>query len=116
MVHRTPCFPVRPCPQPAASHPPRCSNWLSGRAPHAPAGLADKTRLPAGHWTGERAATDVLALAAKGRAFKSLDTLNIRQGGRHLLYGSALALAATLQSWAQLTGASVPSLANTEIR
>ena len=29
----------------------------------------------AGHWTGERAATDILALARKGRAFRSLNAL-----------------------------------------
>jgi hypothetical protein len=91
-------------------------NWLSGNHPDSPAGLAQQTRLPAGHWIGERAATDVLALAAKGRAFRSLDTLNIRQGGKHLLYGSALAVAATLQTWAELTGTSVLSLANNQIR
>ena len=37
--------------------------------------------LPAGHWNGERAATDILALARKGKAFRSLDKLLIRQGG-----------------------------------
>ena len=59
------------------------------------------TRLPAGHWTGERAATDILTLARKGRAFASLDSLIARQGGQHVLYGSALALAAALQAWAR---------------
>ncbi|MGH3274636.1 MAG: hypothetical protein ACRDNZ_10020, partial [Streptosporangiaceae bacterium] len=34
--------------------------WLSGQDPAAPAGLAKLTRLPAGHWTGERAAADIL--------------------------------------------------------
>jgi hypothetical protein len=29
--------------------------------------------LPAGHWNGERAATDILALARKGKAFRSLE-------------------------------------------
>ena len=66
----------------------------SGRDPNAPTDLAD-TRLPSGYWIGERAATDVLALAlalaAKGRAFRSLDTLTVQQGGHHLLYASALA-------------------------
>jgi hypothetical protein len=63
--------------------------WLSGRDLNAPTDLAPHARLPAGHWVGERAATDVLALAAKGRAFRSVDTLTIRRGGHHLLYGSA---------------------------
>ena len=87
-------------------------NWLGGQHPDAPAGLQQKTQLPTGHWIGERAATDVLSLAAKGRAFRSLDTLNVRQGGKHLLYGSALAVTAALQSWSRLTDASVASLAN----
>jgi hypothetical protein len=39
--------------------------WLTGRDPAAPAQLAARTRLPAGHWTGERAATDVLALGRR---------------------------------------------------
>lgn len=64
-------------------------DWLSGHDPAAPTGLTARTRIPAGHWIGERASTDVLALATKGRAFRSLDTLTIRQGGHHLLYGSA---------------------------
>jgi hypothetical protein len=78
-------------------------DWLSGNEPGAPAGLARQTRLPAGHWVGERAATDILALAGKRRAFRSLDTLMTRQGGVHMLYGSALALTAALQAWARHT-------------
>jgi hypothetical protein len=90
--------------------------WLSRRDPTVPAQLAARTRLPAGHWTGERAATDVLALAAKGRAFRSLDTLTIRQGGHHLLYGSALALAAVTLAWAHQTGTELAELTATVIR
>jgi len=90
--------------------------WLSGRDPAAPAQLAARTRLPAGHWTGERAATDVLALAAKGRAFRSLHTLTVRQGGHHLLYGSALALAAATLAWTRQTGAELAELTPTMIR
>ena len=56
-------------------------DWLSGRRPERAHRLAAHTRLPPGHWNGERAATDILALARKGRAFRSLDTLIIRQGG-----------------------------------
>ena len=79
--------------------------WLSGRDPNAPTNLAAHIRLPPGHWIGERAATDVLALAlaAKGRAFRSLDTLTVQQGGHHLLYASALA--ASGLAWARQTGA-----------
>lgn len=39
--------------------------WLAGHDADAPAGLATMTRLPAGHWTGERAATDILTLDAR---------------------------------------------------
>ena len=57
---------------------------------------APTVALPAGHWSGERAATDIIALARKGKAFRSLDKLLIRQGGPQVLHGSALALAATV--------------------
>lgn len=90
--------------------------WLSGHDPAAPAGLAKLTRLPAGHWAGERAATDILTLARKGRAFASLDSLIARQGGQHVLYGSALALAAALQAWSRHAETPVIDLARTVIR
>lgn len=80
-------------------------NWMTGQAPDAPANLATATRLPKGHWTGERAATDVLVLASKGRAFRSLQTLITRQGSQQLLPGSALALAAATRAWSTATGA-----------
>ena len=90
--------------------------WLSGHDTSAPAGLANLTRLPAGHWTGERAATDILTLAGKGRAFASLDAVIARQGGQHVLYGSALALAAALQAWARHSDTPVIDLARAVIR
>jgi hypothetical protein len=90
--------------------------WLAGHDTGAPAGLATMTRLPAGHWTGQRAATDILTLARKGRAFASLDSLIVRQGGQHVLYGSALVLAAALQSWAQHTETPLIDLARTVVR
>jgi hypothetical protein len=65
---------------------------------------------------GERAATDILVLARKGRAFASLDTLMVRQGGKHVLYGSALALAAAIQAWAAKTDTPVHELARTAVR
>jgi hypothetical protein len=37
-------------------------NWLSGHHLDAPADLATHTHLPAGHWTGHRAAADILTL------------------------------------------------------
>src|SRR6266581_4758040 len=90
--------------------------WLAGHDTDAPAGLATMTRLPAGHWTGQRAATDILTLARKGRAFGSLDSLIARQGGRHVLYGSALVLAPALQSWAQHTETPLTGLPPTVVR
>ena len=90
--------------------------WLSGHDTSAPDGLARLTRLPAGDWIGGRAATDILTLARKRRAFASLDALIARQGGRHVLYGSALALAAALQAWARHAGTPLTDLARTAIR
>jgi len=91
-------------------------DWLTGNDPHAPNTLAEQVRLPAGHWLGERAANDILVLARKGRAFRSLNTLITRQGGEHVLYGSALALAATTQTWATATDSPVAEIARTALR
>jgi hypothetical protein len=91
-------------------------DWLAGHSPKTTGGLGQHVRLPAGHWTGQRAATDILSLARKGRAFASLDTLIARQGGMHVLYGSALTLAATTQAWAAQTNTPVSDLARTAIR
>jgi hypothetical protein len=91
-------------------------DWLSGTNPHAPSDLARRVRLPAGHWHGERAATDILVLARKGRAFSSLDTLIARQGGEHVLHGSALALTAATQTWAASTNTPVRDLTLTAVR
>ncbi len=77
------------------SAPGMLDEWLSGTDPRVPNGLGQQVRQPAGHWRGQRAATDVLALARKGRAFRSLTTLIARPGGEYVLYGSVLALAAT---------------------
>lgn len=90
--------------------------WLTRHDTDAPAGLAAITRVPAGHWTGERAATDILTLARKGRAFASLDSLIARQGGQHVQYGSALALAAAVQAWAAQTDTPVTDLARAAVR
>lgn len=90
--------------------------WMSGHDTAAPEGLATLARLPTGHWTGERAARDILTLSRKGRAFASLDSLIARQGGRQVLYGSALALAAALQAWARHADVPVTELARTVVR
>jgi hypothetical protein len=79
-------------------------NFLGGPDPRAPKTVRGRVRLPAGHWSGERAAADILALAAKGRAFRSLDTLMIRQGGEQILHGVTIALAATVTAWSAQTG------------
>ena len=91
-------------------------DWLTGNDPQAPKNLGQQVRLPAGHWLGERAANDILVLARKGRAYRSLHTLITQQGGEHVLYGSALALAATTQTWATATDTPVAEIAHTTLR
>jgi hypothetical protein len=91
-------------------------DWLTGGSSDTPGGPGQRARLPAGRWMGERAATDILVLARKGRAFASLDTLMVRQGGNHVLYGSALALTAAIQAWAAKTDTPVRELARTALR
>ena len=91
-------------------------DWLTGNDPQAPKNLGQQVRLPAGHWLGERAANDILVLARKGRAYRSLHTLITQQGGEHVLYGSALALAATTQTWATATDTPVAEITHTALR
>jgi hypothetical protein len=91
-------------------------DWMAGHHPDAPVDLALHTTLPRGHWTGERAATDVLVLARKGRAFRSLRGLITRQGSPQLLAGSALALAATTHAWSRRTDTPRHELLRTIIR
>ncbi len=91
-------------------------DWLSGHAADAPVDLGQHTSLPAGHWHGERAATDILVLARKGKAFATLSKLLIRQGGPQVLAGSTLALAAAVDAWAQRTGTPRADLIKTLIR
>jgi hypothetical protein len=91
-------------------------DWLTRSDPHAPKDLGQRVRLPGGHWLGERAATDILVLARKGRAFASLNTLITRQGGKHVLYGSALTLAAAIQTWATRTDTPVLDLVRAAVR
>ena len=62
-------------------------------AEEGPADSASRSPFRPGRWAGERAATDILALARKARAFGSLGTLLLRQRGKQVLYG-ALALTA----------------------
>lgn len=86
---------------------------LSGRHDKAPTGIGARTKLPKGHWVGERAARDVLDLAGKGRAFATLDSLIRRQGSPAVQSGAALALAAAMQAWSDLTGESVDQITRT---
>lgn len=72
--------------------------------------------LPAGHWNGERVATDILALARKGKAFRSLDKLLIRQGGLQVLNGSVLALAATVGTIARTDDTAIADAVTALIR
>jgi hypothetical protein len=91
-------------------------DWLGGHDSATPPQLADRVRLPKGHWQGERAARDILALAGKGRAFRALGSLITRQGGPQVLYGSALVLTAAIRAWSNDTATPVPKLARTAIR
>ena len=91
-------------------------DWLSGNDPAAPKNLGQRTHLPAGHWRGVRAANDNHGLAGKGRAFRSLNTLIVRQGGEQVLYGSALALACATQTWATDTDTKVADVAAAAVR
>ncbi len=90
--------------------------WLGGTDDTVPAGLTGRTTFPAPQWPGERAASDILALASKGRAFRSLNKLIVRQGGEHVLYGSTLALAAVIATWSKETGTSFTQLLADKIR
>jgi hypothetical protein len=91
-------------------------DWLPGQHPDAPSDLAATVRLPAGHWFGERAAINVLALARKGRAFGSLGSLITKQGSHQLQAGSALALAGAVIAWSRSSGIPVGKLLPTVIR
>ena len=66
--------------------------------------------------SAERAARDILTLARMGRAFASFDALIARQGGQHVLYGSALVLATALQAWARHAGTPLIELARNVVR
>ncbi|GAC1383029.1 MAG: hypothetical protein NVSMB48_15190 [Marmoricola sp.] len=81
----------------------------SGR-PGAPAGIGARAKLPKGLWFGERAARDILDLARRGRAFRALDSLMVKQGGPAVQAGAALALAGVMQAWADLVGKPVDQI------
>ncbi len=89
-------------------------DWLG--VPSGDPGFGVHIALPAGHWNGERAANNVLALARKGKAFRSLDKLLVRQGGPQVLAGCALALAAAVTTHAQHGDTPARNLLNSLIR
>jgi hypothetical protein len=91
-------------------------DWLAGNEPSAPAGIGRRVALPAGRWRGERAATDILALARKRRAFRSLDSLIVTHGGENVLYGSVLTLAAAVRNWAADTDTSLAEILLNHVR
>ena len=79
--------------------------------PEAPAGIGARAKLPKGQWFGERAARDILDLARRGRAFRALDSLMVKQGSPAVQAGAALALAGAMQAWADLAGEPVDRVA-----
>ena len=60
-----------------------------------------RTRIAKWHSPARTAATDIIALARKGRAFDSIQSLHGKYNGLVILHGSVLAVAAALQSWAE---------------
>lgn len=82
-------------------------NILTGNQPDTPAGIGAKARIPKGHWYGERAAGDILDLARRGRAHSALGALITKQGSHAMQSGAAIALAGTMQAWADLVGKQV---------
>jgi hypothetical protein len=90
--------------------------WLPGDDPQPPRDLGRRAELPAGHWQGEHAAAEILGFAKRGNAFRSLDKLITGHGGQHVLYGSALALTATVRAWSAAADTPVTDLARAVIR
>lgn len=83
---------------------------LGSGHPEAPAGIGARAKLPKGHWFGERAARDILDLARRGRAFRALESLMVKQGSPAVQAGAALALAGVMQAWADLVGKPVDQI------
>ena len=68
------------------------------------------SRVPRWERSARAAATDILALARKGRAFDSLQGLHRRHSGSVIFEGAALAVAASVIARAKRDGVSVPEL------
>ena len=86
-------------------------------AEERPSGLGEQVALPAGRWTGERAATNILALARKARGVRLAGNPAppaARQTGA--LYGGALGPHRAILTWSGDTGAPVQDLTSAVIR
>ena len=118
-----------PGPGPAriTRRPGRDRRWLHRLArPAGPVAVRARHQRPARAGRADPAARRTLDrgtlrprnphLARKRLAFASLDALITRQGGQHVLYGSALVLAAALQAWARHAGTPLIELARTVVR
>lgn len=93
-------------------------NWLSGQTKAAPATLGKDSALPPGSDPlTKKAASDILALAAKGRSFRSVNQLIVNHGGGgNILFASILALAAATGAWAKRSSEPRDDLIRTIIR
>ena len=80
--------------------------------PHVLGGLRTG-RVPAWEKHARTAATDVLALARKGRAFDSIGSLHRRHDGLTILHGGILAVTGTLQARARRENTTVGDLGAT---
>ncbi|MEQ6897376.1 hypothetical protein [Microbacterium sp. KR10-403] len=76
--------------------------WFTERQPAMPAVRAPRWTTP-----GRSAATDILAVARKGRAFAATDGLIRRHRGFTVLEGTALAVAGAVQAIAAQSGTAV---------
>jgi hypothetical protein len=90
--------------------------WLCGRDSEAPADLAGLAKLPAGQWAAANTAASILALAGEGRALGSREALTAEHGELDVLYGSMLALGASLLAWSRQSGIPIPALVRTAVR
>lgn len=74
-----------------------------------------RARVPRWNRNARAAATDILALARKGRAFDSVSALHRHGGGLGVFEGGALAVAAAVMALAAATGTDVGEVAAQEL-
>ena len=89
---------------------------LTGRNPHAPAGLWRRLRRSPIYGPGDVSALDIVAAARKGQSFDSLEPLMIAYGGHEMLYGSSNALGMVVEAWSRATGTPAADLIRAHIR